>query len=282
MSDINESESVKGLSKLPDKHQQIDSHDRSSKLIGSCVFGIGVGVVGAISSIAVGNSVTWSIFSYSMGGVLGFILALIFVSIAAKRSQVMNVAISRPTSSKPEQSHTGPAEDIADTTEIWLQFNCDKPKRAMLLGAYLHGMGGSDLVARLGAIGFSVSYTNAYEHGIASLAHDPSGWNMLILDIDGFAGELGLEGIVTDLMNLRCSAPGVVTIIASLTFERDDWSIERLSLADSCIRLPCSAERIVRELPNADANNAVWRERNKRPADNSVSGPQQHVNREIA
>lgn len=75
---------------------------------------------------------------------------------------------------------------------------------------------------------------------------------ILILDLDAFGD---LEEAIDWLLDLRSHRPEVVVLAASADFRSDDFSRERLAIADASLKLPASRSRLMSGLISALNNH---------------------------
>ncbi|MDV7396400.1 hypothetical protein RZS08_33710, partial [Arthrospira platensis SPKY1] len=64
--------------------------------------------------------------------------------------------------------------------------------------------------------------------------------------------------MVDDLTEFRIDVPHIPVIALSSRFARDDFGLERLSIADYSLRLPAEPATILKSVPIAHANNLIW------------------------
>jgi hypothetical protein len=96
-------------------------------------------------------------------------------------------------------------------------------------------------------------------NGVGETLSDPlSIWTMLIVDVDIFSGEY--EFLET-LLSIRSRNPGLIIILISRAFARDDHSTERLAICDVSIKAPVRLGSFEVSLQDAIANNLVWQSR---------------------
>lgn len=77
----------------------------------------------------------------------------------------------------------------------------------------------------------------------------------VIVDIDSMGG---IIECIVPLMKLRSEQPEIKVIAVSQKFFRDDFGTDRLPVADVCLKLPVSFDRIEEAAKQMQVNNRVW------------------------
>lgn len=81
---------------------------------------------------------------------------------------------------------------------------------------------------------------------------------VMLIDFDSFGAT---DQTIDELRRLRNEHPDVWVILVSWAFGRDDFSTDRLPIADVCLRGPVSFARLELALVEAEVNNAIWQGR---------------------
>ena len=82
-----------------------------------------------------------------------------------------------------------------------------------------------------------------------------SHFSWVIVDIDSMGG---IIECIVPLMKLRSEHPEIKVIAVSQKFFRDDFGTDRLPVADVCLKLPVSFDRIEEAAKQMRVNNRIW------------------------
>ena len=115
-----------------------------------------------------------------------------------------------------------------------------------------------DLTKRLAEVLLDQSADICFSRDLASLQNS----NVLLVDIDGLGGILGL---IDQLLCLRAQNRSRIIILLSAEFSRDDFDADRLSVCDASLRLPFSYARLEQAFVEAESNNMIWQDQRIRP-----------------
>lgn len=85
---------------------------------------------------------------------------------------------------------------------------------------------------------------------------------LVIIDLDSCGG---VASVISDLVAFRLKHVDTPVILVSAESEVDDFSTERLPIADVTLRGPVSLSRLDLALAEAQINNQVWQSRNLAP-----------------
>lgn len=117
------------------------------------------------------------------------------------------------------------------------------------------------LLAWLEEEGYSIDVCNVLDDVLESFVVSPSRWSYLVIDFDALSEIIDETEIIDSLFVFRNQIPGVVTVLVSGCFDRDDFSTQRLVISDSSLKLPVNVEDLADNLKIARANNSIWQSR---------------------
>lgn len=155
-------------------------------------------------------------------------------------------------------SRVRPTVEASDCDEQWLQFNLPgevaNDLRVVCVGSTSHCSRMSDLAQMLLDQNTSVDIVNDLD----AIRISPSGWGLMIVDLDHVMCRHDMEDVVGELMQFRKDCPWIAIILLSSLFLKDDAGITRLSIADYCLRSSVSNSRILNIFDDVWGNHNDW------------------------
>lgn len=114
-----------------------------------------------------------------------------------------------------------------------------------------------DVSAWLGAACTSVKRISTLQSA-SSIILQTGKVGLLVLDLEGCGG---IAKIATTLLKFRKEYPEIPVIMIDNEGFGDDFSVERLALADVTLRTPISLPRLDLAMAESQVNNQVWQDR---------------------
>lgn len=103
--------------------------------------------------------------------------------------------------------------------------------------------------------GVSVCVSTDTLTAYAPVSANPSDWHAVV---EILPNDACLEEVVGRLLEFRTLAPGVVVMLISPRFGKDDLTCERRAVADVSLRAPVSPDVLLAKLRVAERNNVDW------------------------
>lgn len=146
--------------------------------------------------------------------------------------------------------------------EQWLQFNSPaevaNDLRVICVGSTSHCSRMPDLAQKLLDQNTSVDIVNDMDATLDAIRVSPSGWGLMLVDLDHVTCRHDMEDVVGELMQFRKDCPWIAIILLSSSFLKDDSGITRLSIADYCLRSSVSNSKILSVFDDVWRNHNDW------------------------
>ena len=150
----------------------------------------------------------------------------------------------------------------SDCDEQWLQFNSPaevaNDLRVICVGSTSHCSRMPDLAQKLLDQNTSVDIVNDMDATLDAIRVSPSGWGLMLVDLDHVTCRHDMEDVVGELMQFRKDCPWIAIILLSSSFLKDDSGITRLSIADYCLRSSVSNSKILSVFDDVWRNHNDW------------------------
>ncbi len=104
-----------------------------------------------------------------------------------------------------------------------------------------------------------------FDRTIAEVVSRPADWSLIVVNLDDYGG---ITRTVDGLLSLRRKAPAIPVILLTSEILFDDYSLERLPIADATLRMPTMLPNFEIGLAEAPVNNLEWQRRIGTNSDN--------------
>ena len=229
-------------------------------LLGACAIAIVTGLLAAIIAWLAFQSVAITLAVYCGVGLTSLLLTAIARAVTCACAEAASHSIPRPES-VAYKIRSGDEQQLGAVSTSWRQRGASMDALAMFLGPTAVGSSNLELVDKLSSSGLCVNITDDLENGLETILQQRNHWDLLVVDIDAFDKDEGLDDLIESLVHVRTSSPHTTTLILSAGFARDDLTASRAVLADASIKSPCTPTRLLEALAQARLNNESWRRR---------------------
>lgn len=237
-----------------------DSYSGRAVALPSAFVAVAFGLLASAAALSAGYGWLVALLAYICVGGVAFVLFgfVIYLLLDDEDGESLPISPSRGRS-----PHRMGVADVAQPQ--WAQRSPVGPQiddgRIFHIGSTRPGGLGVALAESIASKGYHVDICDDLHAALASITWSPLRWTLLIVDFDDCERYVDLNEIVDDLTDFRIDIPHVPVIALSSGFARDDFGLERLSIADYSLRLPAEPATIMKSVPIARANNLIWRAR---------------------